>query len=182
MSFWSGLTKRTSCRSFWHSFSCCFCCTRRDNCVSMSVSDVMTAGCGAFVDSIFLSQWACTALKAAGLLSCLQLKITSFGKKLKWMWHLREVQLEILGAVLSLLSWTMLLREESACQLHSLLWLCLQRQHRGKAKVMFWMWRSKDIAGMLHAPASADDGSLLFWASFFAAANDRASSMTSPAR
>jgi len=33
---------------------------------------------------------------------------------------LREVQLEILGAVLSLLSSTMLLREESACQLHSL--------------------------------------------------------------
>ena len=29
---------------------------------------------------------------------------------------------------LSLLRWTMLLREESTCQLHSLLWLCLQRQ------------------------------------------------------
>jgi len=41
------------------------------------------------------------------------------------MWHLREVQLEILGAVLSPLSWTMLLREESACQLCSLLWLCV---------------------------------------------------------
>jgi len=38
---------------------------------------------------------SCTALKATGLLSCLQMKITSFGMKLKWMWHLREVRLEI---------------------------------------------------------------------------------------
>jgi len=57
----------------------------------------------------------CTALKATGLLSCLWMEIVSFEMKLKWMWCLREVQLEILGAVLSLLSWTMLLREESAC-------------------------------------------------------------------
>jgi len=38
---------------------------------------------------------------------------------------LREVQLEILGVVLSLLRWTMLLREGSTCQLCSLLWLCV---------------------------------------------------------
>jgi len=37
----------------------------------------------------------CTTLKATGLLSCLQMKTTSFRMKLKWMWHLREVQLEI---------------------------------------------------------------------------------------
>jgi len=37
----------------------------------------------------------CTTPKAAGLLSCLQMNIVSFRIKLKWMWHLREVQLEI---------------------------------------------------------------------------------------
>jgi len=37
----------------------------------------------------------CAALKATGLLSCLQMKIVSFRMKLKWMQHLREVQLEI---------------------------------------------------------------------------------------
>jgi len=38
---------------------------------------------------------------------------------------MREVQLEILGVVLSLLKWTMLLREGSVRQLHGLLWLCV---------------------------------------------------------
>jgi len=44
----------------------------------------------------------CTAPKATGLLSCLQMKIVSFRMKPKWMWHLIEVRLEILGAILSL--------------------------------------------------------------------------------
>jgi len=38
---------------------------------------------------------SCTAPKATGLLSCLQMKITSFGMKPKWMHHLREVWLKI---------------------------------------------------------------------------------------
>jgi len=74
----------------------------------------------------------CTLLKATGLLSCLQMKIASFGMKPKWMQHLREVQLEILGAVLSLLRWTMLLREDSACQLCSLSWLVVAMTARVK--------------------------------------------------
>jgi len=37
----------------------------------------------------------CTALKAACLLSCLQMKIMSFRMKLKQMQHLREVRLKI---------------------------------------------------------------------------------------
>jgi len=51
-----------------------------------------------------------------------------------------------------------------------------------KPKVMFWMWRSKDIAIATCRPTSADNGSLLFWANFFAAAKGRASNTTSPAR
>jgi len=102
----------------------------------------------------------CTALKATGLLSCLQMKITSFRMKLKWMQCLREVQLEILGAVLSLLRWTMLLREESACQLHSSLWLCCTTTARvneeTEQNVFCHCNGLKDIAVAMHRPASAD--------------------------
>jgi len=93
------------------------------------------------------------------------MKIISFRMKLKWMQHLREVQLEILGVVLSLLSSTELLREESACQLCSLQWLCLQQQLRVKQsrtkRVLNHMHCCnglKDIAVATHRPASADDG------------------------
>jgi len=57
MSFWSRSTKSTSCGSFWCHFSCCFCCTRRDDCVLMSILGMRTACCGAFVGQICLSQW-----------------------------------------------------------------------------------------------------------------------------
>jgi len=40
----------------------------------------------------------------------------------------------------------------------------------------------KDIAVTTYGPASADDGSLLFWASFFTIVKDRASRTTSPMR
>jgi len=45
-----------------------------------------------------------------------------------------------------------------------------------------WCNGLKDIAVTIHRPASADDGSLLFWASFFTTVKDRASSTTSPIR
>jgi len=70
----------------------------------------------------------CTALKAAGLLSCLWMKIVSL--EMNWtkcnIWE--RFGLRSLGAVISLLRWTMLLCEEWVCQLHGLLWLVLQWQ------------------------------------------------------
>jgi len=82
--------------------------------------------------------------------------------KLKWMQCLREVQLEILGAVLSLLRWTMLLCEESACELHSLSWLCyatMARVNKETEQNVFCCCNGlKDIAVTMCRPASADDG------------------------
>jgi len=104
----------------------------------------------------------CTALKATGLLSCLQMKIVSFRMKLKWMWCLREVQLEILGVVLALLRWTMLLHEESACQLCGLLWLhctTTARVNKETEQNVFCCYNGlKDTAVTTCRPASADDG------------------------
>jgi len=45
-----------------------------------------------------------------------------------------------------------------------------------------WHNGLKDIAVTTHRQASADDGSLLFWASFFTTVKGRASSTTSPIR
>jgi len=75
---------------------------------------------------------------------------------------LREDQLEILGVVLSLLRWTMLLREESACQLCSLLWLyytTIARVNKETEQNVFYCCNGlKDIAVTTCRPASADDG------------------------
>jgi len=73
-------------------------------------------------------QRSCTALKAADLLSCLQMKIVSL-EQCKTKCNIWErFGSRSLSVILSLLRWTMILCEELACQLCALLLLCPQRQ------------------------------------------------------
>jgi len=74
------------------------------------------------VNSMMFLPLHCTESAAAGLLSCLWIKITSLRMSQNKCNIVEMFGSRSIRTILTLLRWTMLLREESACQL----WLCLQ--------------------------------------------------------
>jgi len=169
------------------------------------IQNVAIASIIAFTQEMLMSKavwrktWAhiCTAPKATGLLSCLQMKIMSFGKKpkmnvmfergsardpsarssLHWVercfcplsTELNDASAWRIGVPVAQFVVT-LFTTTASCQTESHVPIATVERHR------------QTQSSCSHGPASADSGSLLLWASFFATTKDRASSTTGPMR